>query len=41
MPEVLFAKSDYGFAVLEADDRRMVIRFVDAKGIELYRAEIR
>jgi hypothetical protein len=35
-PRALFARSTYGFAVLELSDRSLAIRFIDSAGTELY-----
>jgi len=37
---VLFAKQSFGFAVLEIEQSRLTLRFVDANAIELYHATI-
>ncbi len=37
---VLFAKQTFGFAVLEIEQSRLTLRFVDANAIELYHATI-
>ena len=37
----LFAKSSYGFAVLEADDGRLQVKFLDTNLVQLYEYSLR